>query len=57
MQGDREKCLEAGCDDFMTKPIRRPDLLELAARYMRANQTVAQRDGADGVAAAQPGSP
>ena len=28
MQGDRQKCLDAGCNDFATKPINRVDLLE-----------------------------
>ncbi|MBI2466908.1 MAG: response regulator [Candidatus Rokubacteria bacterium] len=28
MAGDREKALEAGCDDFDTKPVELPRLLE-----------------------------
>ena len=28
MEGDREKALEAGCDEFETKPVGLPSLLE-----------------------------
>jgi CheY-like chemotaxis protein len=28
MEGERQKCLEAGCDDFDTKPIEFKRLLE-----------------------------
>ena len=32
MIGDRERCLAAGCDDYMAKPLPIPDLLRLFER-------------------------
>ena len=34
MQGDREKCLEAGMDDYLAKPVRREDLEAALSRWI-----------------------
>ncbi len=44
MQQDRQKCLEAGCDDYLSKPFERHDLLQTVARHMKAPAPDGQRD-------------
>lgn len=34
MAGDREKCLEAGCDEYDTKPVEFPRLLEKIQKFL-----------------------
>jgi CheY-like chemotaxis protein/anti-sigma regulatory factor (Ser/Thr protein kinase) len=49
MDGDRQKCLDAGCNDYTTKPISRPILIELAERYgLRTHAPMVPSLAADG---------
>jgi PAS domain S-box-containing protein len=48
MVGDRERCIEAGMDDYITKPIRTEELIEVLARYspaVAADGNGGSRDG------------
>eukprot|EP01112_Ceratiomyxa_fruticulosa_P009595 TRINITY_DN2510_c0_g5_i1.p1 TRINITY_DN2510_c0_g5~~TRINITY_DN2510_c0_g5_i1.p1 ORF type:complete len:859 (+),score=230.35 TRINITY_DN2510_c0_g5_i1:145-2577(+) len=38
LQGDREKCLEAGMDDYLSKPIRAEQLKLLIEKHLASNQ-------------------
>ncbi|MDB5386340.1 MAG: histidine kinase [Planctomycetaceae bacterium] len=37
MSGDREKCMSAGCDDYVMKPIDRYLLVEVVSRFVSQN--------------------
>jgi signal transduction histidine kinase/AmiR/NasT family two-component response regulator len=39
MATDRQKCVDAGCDDFATKPIDRKKLIELVASYAKRTES------------------
>lgn len=39
MVGDREKALDAGCDDYVTKPINLPELMKKLNEYLESGET------------------
>lgn len=46
MSGDREKCLVAGCDDFVGKPIDRAHLIQTVSKYSQLSRARAEQAGA-----------
>ena len=39
LKGDRERCLGAGMTDYISKPVRPADLMEIVSRYTGASMT------------------
>ena len=50
MEGDRERCIEAGMDDYLSKPFTREALAGMLRRYLRP----AEKSRADAARAAEP---
>jgi signal transduction histidine kinase/DNA-binding response OmpR family regulator len=50
MAGDREHCLEAGMDDYLAKPYRRDQLLEVLTRWTRGPDTPGSGESTEGQA-------
>jgi PAS domain S-box-containing protein len=40
LAGDKEKALEAGCNDYLTKPVKAEDLVKTIEKYIGAGTTV-----------------
>ncbi|MDX1667819.1 MAG: response regulator, partial [Limnobacter sp.] len=45
--GDREKCLAAGMSDYLAKPVRRPDIVQMLQNYLGGSHT--ERKGSNKV--------
>jgi signal transduction histidine kinase len=39
MKGDEKKCLQVGCDGYLSKPIRTPQLIQILGEYLCEKQT------------------
>ena len=57
MATDRRKCLDAGCDDFASKPIDRAKLIETIRNHLGAERQAATADQPPGGASSDNASP
>ncbi len=44
LKGDREKCLDAGMDDYISKPVEMKELAEVLSKYQRYPQSCAGKN-------------
>src|SRR5215813_8369890 len=57
MIGDRDKCIEAGCNDYLSKPLPIPQLITMLNRYDEITKKGVTAPTAAPVAVAQPAEP
>ncbi|MCX7804182.1 MAG: response regulator [Planctomycetota bacterium] len=48
LQGDREKCMEAGMDDYIPKPVTRETLASVVGRLLAASASISKGAAASG---------
>ncbi|MCB0150952.1 MAG: response regulator, partial [Caldilineaceae bacterium] len=53
MQGDRERCLDAGADDYLSKPFKLSRLIDVMLNQLSAGQ---EKKAGRGVASTRPQS-
>jgi CheY-like chemotaxis protein len=64
MSGDQAKCQQAGCTDYLSKPVEQSELIHRVARYLSTNDTneaqplgAGTRETGDGQSPATAGAP
>jgi CheY-like chemotaxis protein len=35
MSGEKERCIEAGCDEYLAKPIRKDDIIKVISKFFQ----------------------
>ncbi|MBN1764520.1 MAG: response regulator [Sedimentisphaerales bacterium] len=40
MKGDREKCIETGCDDYLSKPLNKKDMFTIFKKFLTVSITL-----------------
>ncbi|MBN1124817.1 MAG: response regulator [Sedimentisphaerales bacterium] len=47
LKGDREKCMKAGCDDYLAKPVRLEEIITICRRYFISDPSATKNIGSN----------